>query len=615
MTLVARLDRPLPATLPVGQATALFCLGACFHPEQSVVALSILVDGVPHSPTAFAMPRPDLATGEDEAGPARLRRRSGFWATVPIAARAEAGPLALEVSARLADGSVCRGELGRVEFTEAHAPAPLRVHPAREDGRLIAVCMATYEPDMALFTAQLESLRGQSDERWVCVISDDCSRPEHFQLILEAIGDDERFAVSRSDQRLGFYRNFERALRLAPAAAELLGLCDQDDRWHPDKLETLRAALGSATLVYSDQRIVDAGGRVLRDTLWAGRRNNHTDLAAMLVANTITGAAALFTRELMERALPFPDTPGFQFHDHWLGVMALAAGEVAYVDRPLYDYVQHPGAVFGDVTHGPGTQARPADGLRGLPRRVGGRVRRRLGMNWRAAYFYGYLSRETQAQVVLVRLAGSAERRQASGAEAIRCLRLQPAGARVARGAGPAATGGADRDAGQRAGAGRGSDLEDARAGSSTAARDRRGAVQRRQRPAPPGVQPAAPAALARAGLNARPETPSIGAAMLNLQHSLQRAAFGLEDDGLVRQRSAQRAAILRGPVAISVQDLHKAFRIPIDRPTTLAGRAAHPLRRLRYRQLEALKGVSFDVHAASSSGSSGATGRARARC
>ena len=52
-------------------------------------------------------------------------------------------------------------------------------------------------------------------------------------------------------------------------------------------------------------------------------------------------------------ALPFPDTPGLQFHDHWLALVALAAGEVAYVDRPLYDYVQHAGAVFGDVTGGP----------------------------------------------------------------------------------------------------------------------------------------------------------------------------------------------------------------------------------------------------------------------
>ena len=81
----------------------------------------------------------------------------------------------------------------------------------------------------------------------------------------------------------------------------------------------LRAALGGAMLVYSDQRLVDADGRVLRDTLWEGRRNNHTDLASLLVANTITGAAMLFRREVAELALPFPDAPGVQFHDALAG--------------------------------------------------------------------------------------------------------------------------------------------------------------------------------------------------------------------------------------------------------------------------------------------------------
>ena len=84
--------------------------------------------------------------------------------------------------------------------------------------------------------------------------------------------------------------------------------------------------------------------------MWEGRRNNHTDLASLLVANTVTGAATLFRREIADLALPFPETSGLQFHDHWLGCVALAAGDVAYVDGPLYDYVQHGGAVFGDVT-------------------------------------------------------------------------------------------------------------------------------------------------------------------------------------------------------------------------------------------------------------------------
>jgi glycosyltransferase involved in cell wall biosynthesis len=249
--------------------------------------------------------------------------------------------------------------------------------------------MATFEPDRALFRAQVESLRAQTDRRWVCVISDDCSGPDHFAAVNAAVDGDERFVVSRSERRLGFYRNFERALRLAPREAGLLALCDQDDRWRPEKLATLRAAIGGAMLAYSDQRLVDAGGRVLRETMWRGRRNNHTNLASLLVANSITGAATLFRREVAELALPFPDTPGLQFHDHWLGLVALAAGDIAYVDRPLYDYVQHRGAVFGDVSHERERRLRRAP-LRALR---GGR----------GAYFLGYVAREVQARVLLAR--------------------------------------------------------------------------------------------------------------------------------------------------------------------------------------------------------------------
>ena len=65
-------------------------------------------------------------------------------------------------------------------------------------------------------------------------------------------------------------------------------------------------------------------------------------------------------REVVERALPFPEVPGEQYHDHWLGLVAMTLGDVAYVDRPLYDYVQHGGAALGHAAanagiggHGP----------------------------------------------------------------------------------------------------------------------------------------------------------------------------------------------------------------------------------------------------------------------
>jgi hypothetical protein len=183
---------------------------------------------------------------------------------------------------------------------------------------------------------------------------------------------------------------------MVPPSVPLIALSDQDDAWHPDKLSTLRGQIGDAILVYSDQRLVDAEGRLLRDTLWQGRSNNYTSLTSALVANTITGAATLFGRELLELVLPFPDTPGFQFHDTWIAVMALTAGRVGYVERPLYDYVQHPGAVFGDVTHGVRGETSPRAGS------LRARLRDAVTAS-RAAYFYGYLPRAAQAQVALVR--------------------------------------------------------------------------------------------------------------------------------------------------------------------------------------------------------------------
>ena len=368
--LTAILESPLPSALTAGTATALFCYGTCFDRGVGVAGVDLTVDGTGHRAAAVRMPRPDVV---EAAG-----FRSGFWGTVAIPARAAGETVVLGASVRLADGALEHVELGRVAVGAA---AP--VTPPRPG--LIAICMATFEPEPALFATQIESLRRQTDTEWVCVLSDDCSGPEHVAAIERVLDGDPRFVLARGDRRLGFYRNFERAIGLAPPEAELIALCDQDDRWQPDKLAVLRDALGGAGLVFSDQRLVDAGGQVLRSTMWEGRRNNHSDLASLLVANSVTGAATLFRREIARLALPFPDSPGLQFHDHWIGLVALAAGDVAYVDRPLYDYVQHPGAVFGEVS-----SQRPA------------RVRSLL-RGGRGAYFLGYVPRVVQAEALVAR--------------------------------------------------------------------------------------------------------------------------------------------------------------------------------------------------------------------
>jgi len=53
----------------------------------------------------------------------------------------------------------------------------------------------------------------------------------------------------------------------------------------------------------------------------------------------------------------------------------------------------------------------------------------------------------------------------------------------------------------------------------------------------------------------------------------------------------------MAAPVVIEARGVEKTFRIPHQRLDTLKERAAHPFARNRYRELHALRGISFDVH------------------
>jgi glycosyltransferase involved in cell wall biosynthesis len=411
--LMWRLDTPLP-TLSAGRGTAFLCSGACFHRDEPVRRVALLLDGqaqrlcarmprldlfqMTHPDLDLASPRPDQGDPDVAVDPKLHCYRSGFWATVAVGAQAAGRRLPLELRVELESGRATRTRIGEVGVLEFESGVGAAQRPGHQDG-LIAVCLATFNPDLALFRTQVRSLVEQTDRNWICIISDDGSDPERFEVIAEVIAGDPRFTLSRTDRNLGYYRNFEHALKTVPAEAEFVALCDQDDRWFPEKLATLRAAIGGAQLAYSDQRLTEPGGKVLRDTLWQGRRNNYTDLASLLIANSITGAAMLMRREVADLAVPFPDTPGWQFHDHWLALVGLASGEIAYVDRPLYDYVQHPAATLGQAV-----DLGRAGPLRTVARRsVSPAELRGRWQAWRASYFYGYLAHEVLAQALLSR--------------------------------------------------------------------------------------------------------------------------------------------------------------------------------------------------------------------
>jgi glycosyltransferase involved in cell wall biosynthesis len=372
-----QLDFPLPDELAVGLGTALFLGGWCFSAQAPVRSLAFVVGGEVQPVLACGAQRVDVARAHD--GSFTGSERSGFWGVARVGPESVVGSCELLLRAALEGGGEAVAKLAQIPIVEPRAPTSLAT-PELPTGPQVAICMASYDPPPDLLARQLESIRAQSHRNWICIISDDCSTPRLFDGLLDAVAGDPRFVVSRSPRRLGFYRNFERALSMVPEEASFVAMADQDDRWHPNKLETLIDEIGDAQLIYSDARIVTREGATISDTYWSARRNNYTDLLSLLVANSVTGAASLFRSELLDYALPFPPAQFLEYHDHWVALTALALGEITFTARPLYDYVQHDSAILGHAAANRMTAL--ADRLGSLRRDPRERVRL-----WRRHYF------------------------------------------------------------------------------------------------------------------------------------------------------------------------------------------------------------------------------------
>jgi glycosyltransferase involved in cell wall biosynthesis len=388
----AGLDIRPPTELAIGRGTAFPLAGWCHHPAGRTLSMEIEVAGTRSLVGHHSLPR--RAVWARERGAGAHAYRSGFVGIARVPRSTPAGQAEVVLRARIAGAGEREAVVGSLELSPALEPpeSPSPAFPSGATGPRVAICMASFDPPPELLRRQLESIRQQSHRNWVCVISDDGSRAERAHRIEHEIADDDRFALVRGP-RLGFYRNFERAIAMAPDS-DLVALCDQDDRWRSDKLERLIAAIGGAELIYSDARVVRPDGEVVEPSYWSVRRNNHTNLASLALANSITGAATLFRRELLVDALPFPPAHHAPFHDHWLGLVALARGEIAYVSEPLYDYVQHEDVVIGH------SQAnRP-------PRRLVEYLRERLGRGGKPAsviYYHDWLQLLVFCEVLRLR--------------------------------------------------------------------------------------------------------------------------------------------------------------------------------------------------------------------
>lgn len=202
---------------------------------------------------------------------------------------------------------------------------------------MISVCMATYNGEQYL-REQIDSILCQLGDEDELVISDDASTDSTCRIIESY--DDKRIVLLHNDS--GHFKwNFSNALQ--HAKGDYIYLADQDDVWLPGKVNACQKALQQYDLVVTDCILTDERLNVIEPSFFKFYRSG-PGILKNSINNTYFGACMAMRRNVLDAALPFPQTIEVG-HDIWLGLVAESIGKVKFIRQPLLYYRRHGKAI------------------------------------------------------------------------------------------------------------------------------------------------------------------------------------------------------------------------------------------------------------------------------
>lgn len=197
----------------------------------------------------------------------------------------------------------------------------------------ISVVLASYNGGRYI-GAQLRSLLAGMADCDEIVVSDDASTDDTLDVV-RAIGD-SRVRVLPFKERVGYQRNFERAIR--EARGRYIFFSDQDDICLPERIPLSLNALQRSSFVCADATVVDEELNPLSSSYFAWRKVGNFGALQLFVHPDVVGATMACSKEFLTKALPLPvGVP----HDQWLSVLAAAKGQLGVIRQPVILYRRH----------------------------------------------------------------------------------------------------------------------------------------------------------------------------------------------------------------------------------------------------------------------------------
>jgi glycosyltransferase involved in cell wall biosynthesis len=207
---------------------------------------------------------------------------------------------------------------------------------------LVSIALATYNGEKYI-QEQLNSLFNQTYKHIEIVVVDDCSKDATVSIIKHYQQQYSNISLLVNEHNSGVTKTFENAIR--NCNGEFTALCDQDDYWLPQKIETLVQAIGNHDGVYSNSLLVDAHLQSLGKSFNSiMHMQSYYTGSPFLHSNSVPGHTMLLKKEFIEKVLPIPANVLF---DLWLGYCAAANNGLLYVDEVLVHYRQHSSNAIG----------------------------------------------------------------------------------------------------------------------------------------------------------------------------------------------------------------------------------------------------------------------------
>ncbi|MCJ2070602.1 glycosyltransferase [Methylobacterium sp. J-030] len=216
----------------------------------------------------------------------------------------------------------------------------------------VSVILGTYNGERYL-RQQMESLLSQSVLPTEIIVADDRSTDGTIRIA----EDFQSFSavpikIIRRTENIGFGANFLHGAQ--HATADIIAFCDQDDIWHPDKLEVCLVKFHDPTIVL----VVHSARKIDKDGNDLGRFDQYISQDCTINPRACDpwGGHFGFSMVLRKSLLDLVPIDRFDLnlqgmrnnaHDKWVSLLARCAGRIACINRDLVDYRQHDSNVYG----------------------------------------------------------------------------------------------------------------------------------------------------------------------------------------------------------------------------------------------------------------------------